>query len=257
MKKKANIQEMQLYKLSEEIIDLAQNHDPFFNYLTRAIVLPNLKKKKARLIDLGCGGGRNLIAAAKKGYQVIGIDINRKALHIASKRLSEEGLASKNNLYSADITKMNGRKWGNFDYCILQEVIEHINNYQKAIDVAYRELKKGGVMILTTPNNPAQWNILDDYAGHLRRFTNLEIREALTRFTAVKVFTVGFPFHRLSIYFYNIYLNSIKGDHDAAVFRANSLFAKIYFYLGSILLNFDHFWNFTSRGTTIVAVAVK
>lgn len=257
MKNMKTLGKMKLYRLSEEVINLAQNQDPFFNYLTYSLVTPYFKLKKAKVLDLGCGAGRNLLASARKGYKVTGIDINSKALAIARKRVSQEGLSERVTIIKMDLTKFKGKSRGVYDYCILQEVIEHLANYQKAFDLAYKELKKGGILIITTPNDPGQWNLLDDYAGHVRRFTTDEIRLALYKFSRIKIYTVGFPFHRLGLYMYNLYLKSRSGGHNASLFRKNRWFVKFYFITGSLLLKFDHLFRFTPWGTTILAVAVK
>ncbi|RLE71790.1 MAG: class I SAM-dependent methyltransferase, partial [Thermoprotei archaeon] len=44
-------------------------------------LIPILKKRKAmRILELGCGAGRNLILLAREGFHVYGVDISRIAL---------------------------------------------------------------------------------------------------------------------------------------------------------------------------------
>lgn len=42
--------------------------------------------KSAKIIDIGCGNGRHLIEAKKRGLNVIGVDISRNLLKIAKKK---------------------------------------------------------------------------------------------------------------------------------------------------------------------------
>lgn len=248
---------MDLYREDQSVIYLTQNKDPFFNYLTDKWVKVYLTKKKGRLLDLGCGGGRNSVAAAKLGLSAVGIDLYQKSLEVAKKYAQNENVGQKTKFIRKDLQKLKKPKRGKFDYCILQEVIEHLPNYPKVLDFAYSSLHKGGKLILTTPNNPNQWNLLDDYAKHVKRFRIEEVRRALSRYKKVQIFTTGFPLHRLIIYFYNQYL-IVKGKkHNAADFRSNSILNKIYYLIGSLVLKFDHFFRFTPWGTTIVAVAEK
>ena len=46
----------------------------------------------ARVLDLGCGAGRHAIELAKRGYDVVGIDISPTMLEAATKRAEEAGV---------------------------------------------------------------------------------------------------------------------------------------------------------------------
>lgn len=248
---------MDLYREDQSVIYLTQNKDPFFDYLTDNCVLVYLTKKRGRFLDLGCGGGRNSIAAAKRGLTAVGVDLYSQSLTVAKKYAKMEKVDYKTKFIKRNLENLKPGSLGKFDYCILQEVIEHLTNYRKVISFARHSLNDGGILILTTPNNPKQWNLLDDYARHLRRFTIPEIKKELKNFRKVKIYSVGFPMHRLIIYLYNQYLKLQGKKHNAADFRSNSILNKIYYLIGSLVLKFDHFFRFTPWGTTIVAVAEK
>lgn len=55
-----------------------------------------------RAIDLGCGTGTNLIALAKTGWQVTGIDFASRAIQIARRKLKKQNINAK--LLVGDVT---------------------------------------------------------------------------------------------------------------------------------------------------------
>ncbi|MFX1563290.1 MAG: class I SAM-dependent methyltransferase [Promethearchaeota archaeon] len=52
------------------------------------------KKKKGRILDLGCGSGRHAIALAKKGFSVIGLDTSIEMIETAVKHSRETDVSA-------------------------------------------------------------------------------------------------------------------------------------------------------------------
>jgi len=71
-----------------------------------------------------------------------------------------------------------------FDACVLTEVLEHLQNPQKAVDEIYRVLKERGRLILTTRFIFPLHDAPKDYY----RFTEFGIRELLKDFSSVEVY---------------------------------------------------------------------
>jgi SAM-dependent methyltransferase len=63
-----------------------------------------------RVLDLGCGSGIWGVALAKRGWQVTGVDIVRKALRRARERAREEGVEMR--LIEGDVTKLRATDVG-------------------------------------------------------------------------------------------------------------------------------------------------
>lgn len=105
--------------------------------------LKNNKNEKLKILDVGCGIGRNSIFMANEGFDVYGIDISKEALNIAKKKAKEKKL-SINYIYSnfSDLSFENN----SFDAVVDIQSIQHnrINEIKKIFSEVFRVLKKGG-----------------------------------------------------------------------------------------------------------------
>ncbi len=100
--------------------------------------------KNANILDFGCGTGWLASILNKIGHTT-GIDLSDKAIENA-KRISPE-----TKYISADVFEHKFSK-GSFDVLVSQEVIEHLDDQEKYIGLSADYLKKGGYLIMTTPN---------------------------------------------------------------------------------------------------------
>ena len=62
-----------------------------------------------RALDLGCGTGTNAIYLARQGFEVIGIDVSRRALALARRKVRAAQLADRVRLECGDVTLL--RRW--------------------------------------------------------------------------------------------------------------------------------------------------
>lgn len=118
---------------------------------------PDLKKiakifkreKVKKILDLGCGKGRNLIFLAKKGFKMYGIDYSKVGLKILKENLKKEKL--KANLKLGNIFKKLPYRKNFFDALISIRVIHHqkIEKIRKLIKEIERILKPGGLIFVT------------------------------------------------------------------------------------------------------------
>jgi len=82
--------------------------------------LPN--DRNSRILEIGCGYGRNVLALNKRGYtNIVGIDISAAQIHYAKQVLNLK------NVYQADailaIEQFGEAKW---DAVLLLDVLEHL-----------------------------------------------------------------------------------------------------------------------------------
>ena len=63
-------------------------------------------RASARLLDIGCGAGRNAIPLAQSGWLVVGTDLSRPMLDAARSRVTEHGLADRVQLLLAPMDRL-------------------------------------------------------------------------------------------------------------------------------------------------------
>ena len=140
--------------------------------------------KTGIVLDIGCGRGRYTSLLLKKGYTVVGIDINRLRLKQASKFADVI-------LGDCHILSFKDRS---FDLVCILQVIHHIEEPQKTLDEISRLLKDGAVLYVTevVEDNPLfklLRNINPSWEGDpvKTRLTRRELRQMLNkRFSLIR-----------------------------------------------------------------------
>jgi SAM-dependent methyltransferase len=126
--------------------------------MLRRLVLP----AGARVLDAGCGTGRNLAEYRALGWAV-GVDVSRAAL---SRPASEHGGA----VAAASVEALPFRA-GAFDLVCATDVVEHLDDDVAALDGMRRVAAPGGYLLLTVPAYQALWSDSDVQLHHRRRYT--------------------------------------------------------------------------------------
>jgi len=112
------------------------------NFLLEKIVDVISANKKGKLLDLGCGDGRTGKRLFDLGFSVSACDMDKDRFEFHDQIEFKEGNLNSKLPYDDNT----------FDYIIFMEVIEHIYNPNFVISEISRVLKKGGRLILSTPN---------------------------------------------------------------------------------------------------------
>jgi SAM-dependent methyltransferase len=100
------------------------------------------------LLDVGCAEGQFLHLAAKKGYEVTGVDFNPVSVEIARKRLG--GAA----VYRCSVEELGARFRGaQFDVVTIFEVLEHTADPYRTVRSLGGVLKPGGQLFLSVPGS--------------------------------------------------------------------------------------------------------
>jgi SAM-dependent methyltransferase len=136
----------------------------------------------ARLLDLGCGTGRLLLAQARRGCRVVGVDLSREMLRVARQKAQAEGLPV--DLLRANLTELDCLAGESFDCaaCLFSTLgmVRGAEQRRRAAAHAFRLLRPGGRFVLHVHNrwfnvwDPAgrRWLIRNTLAGLLGRATS-------------------------------------------------------------------------------------
>ena len=107
-----------------------------------------------RVLDVGCGGGILSDSMARKGAQVVGIDLASKALRVAQLHALEAGTP---NIEYREISAeaMADAEPGSFDVVTCMEMLEHVPDPGSVVRACARAVKPGGWVFISTINrNP-------------------------------------------------------------------------------------------------------
>jgi SAM-dependent methyltransferase len=145
----------------------------------RKIILAFARKiypngKRIKILEIGCSGGPLLKLLVSRGYsRVVGIDNSKEAIQLCKERGFK------------DVFLMDGVSprfdHEEFDLIIASDVLEHIQDDQKAVKEWRRILKTEGVIICFVPAFRALWSKHDEDNEHCRRYTKKDLKDMFTK----------------------------------------------------------------------------
>ncbi len=100
--------------------------------------------RPARLLDIGCSSGLFLAAARTAGWQVRGLEYSPDSARMARE---QHGLDVVTGELSADTFAP-----GSFDVVTMWDVVEHLPDPARTLELAAPLLAPGGLLVLKTPN---------------------------------------------------------------------------------------------------------
>jgi len=155
--------------IEEDLIKLYQNYvthqtidkDNFFIECLRTIVrtIRNFNPDRAnldalylnhlkpgRVLDIGCGDGQRLALLSKKGWETYGQEFDPNAAAFS--------LGNDSKIYLGELKSLQLPE-NIFDAVIMNHVIEHLTDPMDILKECLRILKKGGHLVIVTPNTKA------------------------------------------------------------------------------------------------------
>lgn len=125
--------------------------------------------QEARILDGGCGSGRNMVELARFG-EVTGVEISEIGAEIARERdVGEVHVCSLLDLPFAEAS---------FDLATCLDVIEHLDDDVAALSELRRVVRPGGSLIVTVPAYGWLWSRHDTLNHHRRRYSARALRAA-------------------------------------------------------------------------------
>ena len=107
-----------------------------------------------RIVDVGCGGGILSEAMARKGAQVLGVDLAERSLKVAQLHAMETGI---DNVTYREVAAeaLADEQPGQFDIVTCMEMVEHVPDPAAIVAACAKLVKPGGWVFLSTLNrNP-------------------------------------------------------------------------------------------------------
>ncbi len=131
-------------------------------------VIADLKlPARARILDAGCGSGRNMIELARHGT-VSGVELSGASVDVARARGAGEVIAG-----SVLDMPFDG---DSFDLSVCLDVIEHLDDDVGALRELRRVLAPGGSLLVTVPAYQWLWSGHDEVNHHRRRYTRRSLQ---------------------------------------------------------------------------------
>jgi SAM-dependent methyltransferase len=176
----------------EFLFTMEQKH--FWHIGRREIILDVLRRNipnlaRSRMLEMGCGNGSVLAYLKQKGINIEGGDISLQALRFCQHRVGFEGL------YHVDILALPFHN--DFDIIGIFDVLEHIDNDEKALAQINQALKPTGSIMLTVPAHKFLWSYFDVHSRHRRRYNKGELATKLER--------NGFTVKKMSYYMFFLF----------------------------------------------------
>jgi SAM-dependent methyltransferase len=124
---------------------------------------------RARILDAGCGSGRNMVELARHGT-VTGIELSQTSVSLARERGMGEVIAGSvlEMPFEAD----------SFDLAASLDVIEHLQDDLAALRELRRVVAPGGSLLVTVPAYQWLWSGHDEINHHFRRYTRRSLQRA-------------------------------------------------------------------------------
>jgi len=104
-----------------------------------------------RILEVGCGFGGFCIKIAKKGGDVVGLDISLSAIRKARNLAKRASIRSQIDFVVGDAQFLPFRDRSG-EIVVCSETLEHVHNYDLAFDELVRVTEKGGCLCVTVPN---------------------------------------------------------------------------------------------------------
>lgn len=172
------------YEAKNPIYRSLINH--FLQTLDKVVLsLPSCKT----LLEVGCGEGYllNRINELRKFEKIIGTDLSDEIICLANQKYPHISFSE------ADICSTNFEENG-FDVVVACEVLEHLENYERALLEIKRVAKK--FAIISVPVEPmwrilnvargAYWNSLGNTPGHLQHWGKKGFLKLITKYFTIE-----------------------------------------------------------------------
>lgn len=129
---------------------------------------------KGHVFEVGSGIGNISRLFLEEGFQLTASDLRLEYIAYLKQQLGHHSNLKdvcSVDLVLPDFTQTYPQLIGQFDTVVALNVVEHIEDHQKALENCYQMLKPGGHAVILVPAFQALYNVFDEELGHFRRYT--------------------------------------------------------------------------------------
>lgn len=135
--------------------------------------------RQGRLLDVGCSCGYFLEVAAEAGYETRGLEFSSSAIAAASPKIRPR-------IRQASLDELSEEEGAAYEVITAFDIIEHLDRPKDFLAQAFRLLRPGGTLAVTTPDADhwlrtlmaSRWPMLQPMQ-HLTLFSHRAIRRAM------------------------------------------------------------------------------
>ena len=213
--------------MTAEVSIFEQVAAPAPRYLMRLALIEKMldamPRPPSKFLEIGPGMGDVSIYVAKRFPQSTGtlLDFSEESSNVLRERI--RGL-ERLSLAVGDFMEYAVR--GSYDLVIACEVMEHIEDDRAAFAKIASVLSPDGCLICSVPAFMSKWQLVDQYAGHHRRYERREIVEKLaaSALSMDRLWCYGFPITGLTYFIRQAYyrgrLRKFSGTMEQATKRS-------------------------------------
>lgn len=157
-----------------EIDKLARLEQRHWWYAERRSILHRVLRDRRTggwAADIGAAAGGNTRVLESLGWRTLALEYSETGAELARSRGLRVSRADAHDLPLQD---------GSLGVVIALDVLEHLKDDNRAARELRRVLRPDGVLVVAVPADPALWSAHDDAVGHLRRYTDENLRALLT-----------------------------------------------------------------------------
>lgn len=211
---KAKTDQIEFFAEDSVEYDAQVTNSPIFLALDDVVVAGWLKQRSSgtsKLLDLGCGTGRQTVRAGEAGFSVVGVDISEEMLIVAKTMAVSKNLLGKIDFIIADAERFPVRD-EIFDGCISIGTLHHVPHPDLVIREACRTVVSGGRLLFYDPHDsPVRfvfdfimniWKLYDEKASDEPLMTEDKMKQwlAMHHVESITRLSVFVPPHALCLF---------------------------------------------------------
>jgi cyclopropane fatty-acyl-phospholipid synthase-like methyltransferase len=150
----------QVYSNSQINESFLDANSPFQKYRISNVLGIYTPGEGESVVDLGCGWGTFLFAVAPFCRQVTGVDFSRKSISLCRDTALKRGVGNVRLVHASSCD--TGLPSDSYDAIICADLFEHLypHDFEATLDECDRILKRGGKLVIWTPNRGHIFEVL-------------------------------------------------------------------------------------------------